>query len=321
MQCRPPPTTEQTNPSRGICPGGLQIISARPAAGFITPAETAAAHQRDDSDLKGKAMNGEKLDLMYLSTLSLHCDKRYQRYLNESRARKMSENLDSRLFGTLLVASRNGDDSLWIIDGQHRWAAAKLCNEPEVACSVFKSDGPEHEARVFIDVNGKRSAIGSIQEYHSALFSGDPEILAIDHMVIEAGFEVDKGYWPHIAAAKALQTVYRKKKGKESIGHDILHSVLQALEGFESHTDEMKKVVLKATMIHMLGECFGRWGEELNYVRFLEKLYALTVHDWKQLEAECSGSEGSRGATLARGFIERYYNKQLTKKRINVYEN
>jgi hypothetical protein len=59
-------------------------------------------------------------------------DREYQRPLNQPRCRKMADEWSTRLVGIIEVSDRGDDHAprYAVMDGQHRWGAAKLIDPP-----------------------------------------------------------------------------------------------------------------------------------------------------------------------------------------------
>lgn len=72
---------------------------------------------------------------VYVTALTVDdvfADPTYQRVPDIARARKMAATWDRRLAGILEVSDRGEDANprFAVIDGQHRWAAAKMLQTP-----------------------------------------------------------------------------------------------------------------------------------------------------------------------------------------------
>ena len=73
----------------------------------------------------------------YVTTASvgeLFVDHRYQRPLDEARAKKMAAQWDRRMVGILDVSDRGSSASprYAVVDGQHRFAGAALLDTPPI---------------------------------------------------------------------------------------------------------------------------------------------------------------------------------------------
>lgn len=67
-----------------------------------------------------------------LSPADIFADSTYQRVCDVAHARRMSAGWDRRLAGIIEVSDRGPDASprYAVIDGQHRWAAARFLADP-----------------------------------------------------------------------------------------------------------------------------------------------------------------------------------------------
>lgn len=96
----------------------------------------------------------------------------YQRNLIESKAVSMASAWSWFACGTIIVGKRNG--VFWVIDGQHRVAAAKRRSDIKtLPCLVFESDSIAQEAQGFLDANTGRRPVFSTDKYRAALAADD----------------------------------------------------------------------------------------------------------------------------------------------------
>ena len=133
----------------------------------------------------------KKNALRELQISDLNVDPSYQRGLTKGVA-QIVKNYNPVSFGVPLVAQR-GDGSFWIVDGQQRIEALKrMGRHKNVRCEVFASQGPEHEARVFKEVNKNRVPLEPVQIFHAMLTAGDETCWAIKTTIEKHGFSVPK---------------------------------------------------------------------------------------------------------------------------------
>jgi hypothetical protein len=124
----------------------------------------------------------------------LSIDDLYQRSTDNEASRKLIASIaakfDWRLCGSLVV-SRRTDDTLTIIDGQHRWmAASRRSDIPQLPCCVFRYESIEEEARMFILANRARKPMNRLDNYFAALAAADEDALEIQQFVFDAGLRV-----------------------------------------------------------------------------------------------------------------------------------
>lgn len=158
------------------------------------------------------------IEWIHLNRLSV--DEVYQRSTDNEASRRLIASIaakfDWRLCGPLVV-SRRTDDTLTIIDGQHRWMAASRRNDiPQLPCCVFRYESIEEEARMFILANRARKPMNRLDDYFAALAAADEDALEIQQLVMDAGLRVARNTasaaWApsEVAFTAAIATSIRK---------------------------------------------------------------------------------------------------------------
>src|SRR3546814_1351725 len=104
----------------------------------------------------------------------------------------------------LIVSRRQG--ALYVIDGQHRYEAAKLRGDiRDLPIVLFDFDDPKAEAELFVQANRSRRSMGGLDDHHAAVVAGDSKALAINNVVGNAGLTVGRiqawQYWKQIGRA------------------------------------------------------------------------------------------------------------------------
>jgi hypothetical protein len=156
-----------------------------------------------------------------LGELNLHY--RYQRSTangaSEALIKKIAHNWDWRMCLPLVVSKRD-DGSLWVIDGQHRLAAARLRSDiPWLPCCVGVYGGVAAEAEMFVAMNRARKPMNRLDDFHAAIASGDSEAIEIAKLITGAGFLVSRktgsqSWVPgEVAFTSAIAKVLRKHGG------------------------------------------------------------------------------------------------------------
>lgn len=150
----------------------------------------------------------------------LRIDDSYQRSIDSGPSRsliaKIAAAWDWRMCMPLVVSKRD-DGSLYVIDGQHRQAAALLRGDiPFLPCCVGVYASIADEAAMFVAMNRARRAINRLDDFHAAQAGGDKEALAIAKIVEAVGFTVSRktgsATWipGEVAFTSAIAVVYRK---------------------------------------------------------------------------------------------------------------
>lgn len=132
------------------------------------------------------------IEWIHLNRLSI--DEAYQRSTENEASRRLiisiATKFDWRLCAPLVV-SRRADETLTIIDGQHRWMAASQRRDiPQLPCCVFRYESTKEEARMFILANRARKPMNRLDDYFAALAAADEDALEIQQLVMESGLKV-----------------------------------------------------------------------------------------------------------------------------------
>jgi hypothetical protein len=132
------------------------------------------------------------IEWVHLNRLSI--DSTYQRSTENDASRRLIASIATKFDWRLcapLVVSRRSDDTLTIIDGQHRWLAARKRDDiPQLPCCVFRYESTKEEARMFIVANRARKPINRLDDYFAALAAADEDALEIQQLVTDAGLSI-----------------------------------------------------------------------------------------------------------------------------------
>lgn len=154
------------------------------------------------------AIKGTEPEVEWLPCEALSVDHDYQRMIEGRKSQRLiadiAENWDWQLCGPLIV-SRRGSDGVadigyFIIDGQHRHAAAELrADVPKLPCIVYDFDSIEYEALCFVKINSARQPISKIDQFHARIAAKEELAIKIKKAVTDAGLVVtryaDAEFW------------------------------------------------------------------------------------------------------------------------------
>lgn len=146
-------------------------------------------HQGTDKVKRyGWVSKNEPGKLMYVPKEQLRVDQTYQRSLNDSKRKRIASNFNWAALGVLLVA-RRPDGSLWVIDGQHRLAAAMSRSDVrDVPVVIFEFGGNiQDEAGDFLIANKERKPLTGVDSFKAQVASGDAVAIAVNDMVHSTG--------------------------------------------------------------------------------------------------------------------------------------
>ena len=169
----------------------------------------------------------------------LNVDPAYQRSIeggqSKSLIRKIAMFWDWALFHPLSVA-RRADGSLWVIDGQHRLAAARLRRDLyDLPCVVGPSRSLADEAASFVAMNIQRRAMTKLDLFKAAVAGEDSQAGAIMAALAEAGLSVA----PHsnftawkpgmLANIGGIENAWRRHGGR--VTRTALRALAEGLDG------------------------------------------------------------------------------------------
>lgn len=224
----------------------------------------------------------------------------YQRTKQHARARKIAREFSEEAFEPLIVGKRE-DGSMWIVDGQTRWEAAKIMGMKTVACRVFLSRGIEHEAEVFAKTNKNRQAMKRIQTFFALLAMKHPPTVDTYNIVVENGFTITHygKKWPSIRAVAKVEDAYAS---------GILEKVLVAVR----ESWPTKKEALSELTIGAVAEFF-RHFPNVKVDRCIKKWSQIDPNAFVGLARLQDISGGNRYRAVA-GNLMNQYNKNLVDK-------
>lgn len=145
------------------------------------------------------AKKGSMPVLQWMRPDMLAVDPAYQRSIDNNASRaliaKITKNWDWDLCQPLIV-SRRSDNSLFVVDGQHRLAAAiernaVIANDIEqLPCFICNYGDVSEEAQRFVDFNRNRKSLKPVDLWRAALAAQEPDAMAIVAALDEAGLHV-----------------------------------------------------------------------------------------------------------------------------------
>lgn len=132
--------------------------------------------------------------LQYLLPQQLEIDAAYQRSLDSEQSQMLVRAIAQHWNWDLcqpLVVARRPDGKLYVIDGQHRLAAARLRGDiPQLPAVVVQYDSVEDEAASFVLLNQQRKPLSKLDLFKAAVASGDTTAGAIVAAMDAAGIRL-----------------------------------------------------------------------------------------------------------------------------------
>jgi len=237
-----------------------------------------------------------------VSIEDLHSDPLYQRDLIAQVVENIANDYDIVTAGTIVVSQRpNGD--MFIVDGQHRVAGAKLAGETHVLAQVIENMTPEDEAKRRIQGNYKKT--DKVYEiFRARVFAGDPVARGITALLAE--FDTQINYVPDydrgINAVSAVEGIYKMDDGVR------LRRILQTLT---AAFGDVQGAHANGNLLKSVGWFIDRHGEEADIERLISR---MTTEGVGSLTRKAVNMKAVMGGTqwinMYRALVE-VYNERL----------
>lgn len=144
-------------------------------------------------DISIETPRGTMPVLQYCAPEQLRVDPTYQREIDDrgrALVRTIARRWDWSLCQPLVIAKRDAG-ALFIIDGQHRWAAARARGDiPLLPCVVIELSGADGEAGAFVQLNRQRTPLTPFALFRAGVAAGEEAAVAIDRIVRAAGLSI-----------------------------------------------------------------------------------------------------------------------------------
>lgn len=212
----------------------------------------------------------------------LKVDESYQRSIDNDSSkaliRRIAMHWDWRVFNPLTV-SRRADGTLWVVDGQHRLAAARLRRDMfDIPCVVTSYDSRADEARTFVTMNIQRRAMGALDLFRAALATSDGKATEIEVLINAAGLTLAKH--SNFTAWKAgeVSNIGGIRACHRKYGREVTAQALLALS--RAFTGQVLRYA--GTIFSALGEFIGRkaYDGALDLETLVLMLGGVSQHDW-----------------------------------------
>lgn len=234
----------------------------------------------------------------------LHIDESYQRDLSRDLIERIKHEWDPAACGAIVVSRRvNGD--LYIVNGQHRAAAAKEKGLAEILAQVIVGLSSKEEAELRLMGNTRRSDTAQ-ERFRAQVAAGHPESIAIQQIARQFGTRINPApdQKAGINSVGAVEDLYRwDDKGM------MLTAVLETVH--EAFGYIGGKVASQA-MLKGIGWFLDKHRNEIDLRRFRERLAAVGPD---HIDRKARSFKGAIGGALwmnyYRSMVEEY-NQRLT---------
>ncbi len=128
-----------------------------------------------------------EMRLLHKDMLQIH--PAYQRDLVPQKVSEISATWSWVALGALVVGERGGE--FWVIDGQHRAAAAKRRSDiTHLPCVVFKTTDVKQEARGFLTIQTMRKPVTAVAKQKAMVTAGDEVAGFVQQTVETLGLQI-----------------------------------------------------------------------------------------------------------------------------------
>jgi hypothetical protein len=232
----------------------------------------------------------------------LFIDERYQRNLNIKMVKRITDNFDSKAIGVLTVSKR--DFGYAIIDGQHRYYAAKKIGIRALECEVFESLSLSNESKLFSTINMGRGNVKMIDQFRSMLVADDEDakniINILDSLELKIGKDSsNKGAKNTIGCVGTLLEFYKK------IGFNEFYQSLSLLK--DAYSGDYRSLDQK----FVGGFCifFNKYNKEFSREEFLQKLSKVPISEIIRDARTVVEYDGVNSKTAVAKMLLKIYNK------------
>ncbi|MCJ9428567.1 DUF6551 family protein [Kordiimonas marina] len=257
-----------------------------------------------------------RLDWMPLPILAI--DASYQRDAASRRSsaliNRIADGFDWSQLQPLVVAERP-DGTYFVVDGQHRLAAAEKCGVDKLPCYIVPATALSAEANSFVGINKNRVNITPLQVYHAELAAGDPAAMQVAEIAQEAGVTIPKNPTvvgpqnDRVTPPKVLTCISRLKKCLLTFGADAVKDAMIALvEAGDDHSNYLGASFLEGVVM-----IYARHGFNgvLDPDRLIETIAERDDDGWKEA---CQNLRSFEPVNVSAGYakvIGKAYDKNL----------
>lgn len=257
-------------------------------------------------------------NLKDMAVTEFSVDPSVQRQLNEPRVTKLAKDFNPKMLG-LVTASKRLDGRSYILDGQHRIAAARKAGYTGyVATRLYENLTVAEEARLFLDLNDTRK-VNAMDKFLVRATMGDPGALALRDALARVGLTVSGTHaGGKFAAIVSLERVYA---GFMSYAQepriDLVEAVLTVLTRAYTAQD---RAAFQANTVMGVGLIIHIFGKRVDPDELVAALRAIPADALAIKGRSTKDLEGGTGAQGVAKVLLSYYNKGKSTRRLEFHE-
>jgi hypothetical protein len=261
-------------------------------------------------------MQNVRTGLQELPTGALKVDQAGgQGAFNKRWATEIASRWRDEAYGVLLVSYRDGD--YWVIDGQHRLAAARLVGldrVPTLRCFVLQNRNIQEEAQDWLDANVQRRAKSGWDRFQQRVRAGDPLAVVVAEIVAAKGVRlINSFHGQGVGTTRAVGTLLQIAAQST---HLLEQTIDVALEAWPQSRGGRSHAALGGFILSAVADFIWTYRGHPAYrrdrlVSALSKSPALAVEQSvKGVQLNPRDARGKRAAVLG------YYNVGLSVNRL-----
>jgi hypothetical protein len=182
----------------------------------------------EDQDALLRAVGAGTYDVVRIE--DLHIDEHYQRDLSRDLVEKIKREWKDAAAGAIVVSRRKNDD-LYIVNGQHRTAAASELGKTEILAQVIDGLDRQMEAKLRLWGNTRRTDTAQ-ERFRAQVAAGDVESIAIQQIANQFNTRIN----PSPDTKNGINTVSAVEDLYRTDGRGImLTSVLEVIQDAFGH--------------------------------------------------------------------------------------
>lgn len=255
---------------------------------------------------------GARPTLEWVDVDHIDVDKNYQRDIKNGLVARILAKFSWRKFGAICLTLKP-DGRYNVVEGQHRWTAAKLHPHiTSVPAVIVDASSMASEAESFLAINRDRVAVTAIEQYWAGLAAGNVDDMAVAEVLKAAGCDVvpESGHYrPHLTNAVGALSRAIKRYGAGSTRRALL--VLRAAWPNDNRALAGTIITALARIIRANGKTVS--DDELARAIQSQTRAGLTAH----AEGFRKLSGGSAETALTKAITE-LYNKGKRVNRIEI---
>lgn len=251
------------------------------------------------------AIKGAPPSLEWVGVDRLQIDDAYQRSIESTKAQQLitriARDWDWRLFQPLSAARRSNGD-LFVIDGQHRLAAARLrADLTHLPCVIGNFDGVQDEAAAFAAMNRQRRAMTKLETYRAELAAGDAKAVQAVQLIEQAGLKLAKHSNTATWAPGTIDCIGGVVRGIGQNGNTVTLNALIAMGEAWAET----RITCSGSVLFGLLELYAEPPAGFDPDRLITALAACTGRDLYDEAGDYRRLYSDRGLCMRAAILER----------------